>query len=188
MKKSLVVITVLLLVPYHVHAQDSLRTKSQYLHSGKIGLGIDDITGSPNLLMKYFFNNQFAMQVIAGFDLDMPGGTAPAGTTKVNGMTLRGGLSFLFHLTQDRVSPYVGVEGIFQYAKDAGFFNVVPDPKNSIVAGGVVGGEFFIDERFTLGIKHSLGAEIALKRDVPVGETNIKFSSATVVTGRFYFN
>ena len=188
MKKPLLLIAILIVVPYYAHSQDSLRTKPVYLHSGKIGLGIDGIIGSPNLLMKYFFNNQFAMQVIGGFDLDMPGGTAPTGATKVNGMILRGGLSLLIHLTQDRLSPYIGVEGIFQYEKEGGFFVAAPDPKNTIVAGGVVGGEFFIDERFTLGIKQSLGAEVELKRDVPKEETNIKFSTSTVVTGRFFFN
>ncbi len=188
MKKSLILMVMYTLLLQYSPAQDSSRTKPAYLHAGKIGLGIDGITGSPNLLMKYFFNNQFAIQVIAGCDLDMPGGTAPTGTTKVNGITFRGGLSLIVHLTQDRVSPYVGFEGILQSAKSAGFFTVIPDPKNSIIASGVLGAEFFLDERFTLGIKHNLGIEVQLKRDTPKEESDIHFNTSTLVTGRFYFN
>ncbi len=188
MKKQLLVLAIISVLTHHAYSQDSSRTRPAYLHAGKIGLGIDGITGSPNLLMKYFFNNQFAIQVIAGCDLDMPGGTAPTGTTKVNGLTFRGGLSLIVHLTHDRVSPYVGFEGIFQSTKSAGFFTVIPDPKNSIIASGVLGAEFFLDERFTLGIKHNLGIEVQLKRDTPKEESDIHFNTSTLVTGRFYFN
>jgi hypothetical protein len=157
-------------------------------HPGKIGLGLDGITGSPNVLLKYFFSNQLAGQVIVGFDLNAPGGTAPAGQTKVNGLTFRGGLSFLYHLTRDQVSPYVGVEGIFQTAKQAGIFVTQPDSKNSMTAGLVLGAEYFMHERFSLGIKHTLGVDVQLKRDIPQEETDVTFASFTVVTGRFYFN
>ena len=100
----------------------------------------------------------------------------------------RGGLSLLYHLTQDQVSPYVGIEGIFQYDKAGGFFAIVPDAKNSVLASGVLGGEYFINERFTIGIKQSLGVSVQLKRDVPKEETDIMFNTLTLVTGRFYFN
>lgn len=187
--KKLFVLQVILVAALHFsHAQDSLRSKPVYLHSGKIGLGLDGITGSPNLLMKYFFNDQLAMQVIVGLDLDVPGGSTPPNYTKVTGMIVRGGLSFLFHLTQTQVSPYVGFEGMFQYEKQGGFFLIPLDPKNSVIGSGVLGAEFFVSEQFTVGIKHNLGVSVALKRDLPKEETNIKFNTSTVVTGRFYFN
>ena len=188
MKKLLLLLVTCVAVLQCSHGQDSLRLRPVYLHSGKIGLGLEGITGSPNLLMKCFLNNQLAIQVLFGIELDLPGGSTPSGLTKVNGLTARGGLSLLVHLTQDQVSPYVGVEGAFQSAKAGGFFTVVPDPKNSFIGSGVLGAEYFINERFTIGIKQALGAEVSLKRDTPHEETEIKFNTSTVFTGRFYFN
>jgi hypothetical protein len=188
MRRLLIVAALLTLVIRQVHPQDSVRTKPVYLHSGKIGLGLDGITDSPNLLLKYFFNNQLAMQALVGLELDVPGGSAPTGSTKVTGVTLRGGMGILFHLTQDQVSPYVGVEGIFQYEKSGGFYVTVPDPKNSIIGSGIFGAEFFLNERFTIGIKQALGVTVLLKRDQPKEDTDINFSTSTLVTGRFYFN
>jgi hypothetical protein len=169
-------------------SQDTLRSRPVYLHSGKIGLGLDGITGSPNLLVKYFINNQLALQAIAGMDIDSLGGSAPPGYTRVTGLTVRGGLSVLFHLTQTQLSPYLGIEGVFQYQKQAGTFLIPPDPKNSIIGSCVFGGEFFLNEQFTLGIKQTLGANIRLKRDLPKEETVVMFNTSTLMTGRFYFN
>jgi hypothetical protein len=126
--------------------------------------------------------------LIAGFELDSRGGTAPLGQTKVTGTTIRGGISILYHLMQTQVSPYVGAEGVFQTRKNAGFFATEPDSKKSFVAGGVLGAEYFMNEKFTLGIKHVLGLEVQLSRDVPPEETDVKLATSTVVTGRFYFN
>jgi hypothetical protein len=169
-------------------SQEASASSPGYLRSGKVGLGIDGITGSPDVILKYFFNNQLALQVVAGFAMDVRGGSAPPNTTKITGLTLRGGASLLFHLTQEQVSPYAGVEAVFQHDKPGGFFAVVPDPKNSVIASGVLGGEFFLNERFTFGIKQAVGAQIGLKRDVPPEETDIRIATSTHVTGRFYFN
>jgi hypothetical protein len=158
------------------------------LHPGKIGLGLDGITGSPNLLLKYFFNNQFAGQVIVGFDLEVPGATAPAGQTKVNGLTLRGGVSLIYHLMKEQVSPFVGVEGVFQTAKQGGIYTTAPDPKNSIMGGFVFGAEYFLHEKFSLGFKQTLGVDVQLKRDIPKEDTNLSFALSTLFIGRFYFN
>jgi hypothetical protein len=185
MKRLLYVLLAMVLVFPLARGQEE---KSMYFHSGKIGLGLDGITGSPNLLMKYFVNNQLAFQVIVGVDLAQSGGDAPAGTTKETGLTVRGGLSLLYHLMQSQVSPYVGIEGVFQYDKPGGFFTVVPDPKNSVIASAVLGGEYFINERFSVGIKHNLGVTIELKRDVPPESSTLMFNTSTLMTGRFYFN
>lgn len=172
----------------HVYAQDSVRVQPIYLHSGKIGVGIDGLTGSPNLLMKYFANNQLALQVIVGLDIDQPGGSAPLGTTKVTGLAVRGGLSLLVHLMQNQVSPYVGLEGMFQYVKQGGFYTTVNDPKNSVLGSILFGGECFINERFTVGIRQSIGVDVQLKRDIPHEETDITIATSTLISGRFYFN
>ena len=169
-------------------AQLTLSLGTANLHPGKIGLGIDGISGSPNLLLKVFLSDQVAGEVILGIGIDSPGGDAPSGYTKVTGTDFRFGLSVLYHITNDQVSPYVGVEGIFETQKDAGFYVKEPDSKNSILAGMVLGGEYFIIEKFSLGIKLTLGAGIGLERDVPKESKNIKFATSTVMTGRFYFN
>lgn len=187
MKKTLILISTLCIISTVGFAQISLNIGPN-LHAGKTGLGLDGITGSPNLLLKYFFNNQLAGQVILGFDLDSPGGDAPAGAKKVTGTTFRGGLALLYHLTQDQVSPYLGVEGLFQSAQSGGFYANEPDRKNSVIVAAVLGGEYFMNEKFSLGIKHSLGGEIRMKRDRPKEETDLRFSTSTLVTGRFYFN
>jgi hypothetical protein len=158
------------------------------LHGGKVGLGLDGITGSPNLLMKYFFNNQLAGELIVGGAIDRRGGDAPAGQKKVTGTTLRAGVALLYHLVQEQVSPYVGVEAVFQTEKAAGFYLQEPDAKSTVMAAVILGGEYFMNERFSFGIKHSLGAEFGLKRDVPKENTDVRFATSTLVTGRFYFN
>ncbi len=169
-------------------AQITLALGTAHLHPGKIGLGIDGIAGSPNLLLKVFLSQQVAVQVILGISIDSPGGSPPPGYTKVTGTELRGGASVLFHITNDQVSPYVGVEGVFQTAKDAGLFVREPDAKNSFQAGAILGAEYFIIERFSLGVKQTLGFDVALARDVPKEETDVKFATSTLMTGRFYFN
>lgn len=188
MRKTVVLLAISIGMLSQSNAQELSNEKPSYLHAGKIGLGLDGVTGSPNLLLKYFFNNQLAMQAIVGLDMDFPGGSAPSGQTKVNGITLRGGLSMLVHLTPEQVSPYVGVEGVFQYDKQSGFYNVVPDPKNSIFGDLLAGAEYFINERFTIGIKQSVGVQVLLKRDLPKEETELKLNTSTLLSGRFYFN
>jgi hypothetical protein len=158
------------------------------LHGGKIGLGLDGITGSPNLLVKYFFTSRLAGEALAGFAVESPGGDTPAGQTKVTGITFRGGLGILYHLLEEQVSPYVGVEILFQSDKPAGFYTQVPDPKNTVMTALVLGGEYFMNERFSFGIKQALGAEFDLARDTPSEPTNKRLATSTLVTGRFYFN
>lgn len=188
MRTSILLLVMCIGVLPNSNAQNLQHENPTYLHSGKIGLGLDGVTGSPNLLLKYFFNNQLALQAIVGLDMDFPGGSAPSGQTKVNGITVRGGLSVVVHLTPEQVSPYVGVEGVYQYDKQGGFYNVVPDPKNSIVGGLLAGAEYFINERFTIGIRQSVGVQVLLKRDLPMEETELKLSTSTLLSGRFYFN
>ncbi|MFN0156582.1 MAG: hypothetical protein ACKVRP_00755 [Bacteroidota bacterium] len=186
-RRTFIVVAVLLSIHGVSRAQVSV-SLGPNMHAGKIGLGLDGITGSPNFLLKYFFNNQFAGQLILGADVDSPGGDAPAGQTKVTGITMRAGASLLYHLTQDQVSPYIGVEGIFQNATQAGFYAIEPDAKNTIIVAAILGGEYFPNEQFSLGIKHALGVAMEMSRDLPKEETDIRFSTSTLVTGRFYFN
>jgi len=174
---------IVLLVSSVASSQVTVSLGSANLHTGKIGLGVDGITGSPNLLLKYFFNNRLAAQLIAGFSIDSPGGSAPAGTTEVTGIAIRGGASILFHLTQDQVSPYVGVEGLYQTTKPAGFYTVEPGRRNSVAGGAVFGAEYFIIERFSVGIKQRLGFDLQL--DAP---EDLHFDTSTLMTGRYYFN
>jgi hypothetical protein len=182
-----VVLALLLSCPV-TQAQLSVSINVPDLHSGKIGLGIDGITGSPDILLKYFFNNQLAGQLILGASYDIPGGSAPTGLTKVNGLTLRGGISILYHLNQEPLTPYVGGEAIFQRATSSGFFAVEPDPKNTLFVRIVFGGEYFLSPHFSLGIRQSVGGEVRLSRTFPSEEQEILLSTGTVFTGRYYFN
>ncbi len=174
-------------------AQVTVNIGTVNLHAGKIGLGIDGITGSTNLLMKYFFNNQLAGQLIAGFELETVGGSAPQGQTKQTGLAWRAGGSLVFHFTRDQVSPYLGIEGIFESRQQKGFFSVVPDPQNKITGGIVAGGEYFASDQFSFGVKQLLGLDVMLQRHAnsfvyPREETTIKFTTSTQVTARYYFN
>jgi hypothetical protein len=158
---------------------------------GTVGLGIDGITGSPNLLMKVFLTDRLAGQVIVGANFDILGGDAAEGQTKVTGTEIRGGLGLYYHLTNTRVSPYIGAEGIYQASKEAGFYTVEPDTKSSVIAGAVLGAEFFIDKNFSVGVKHTIGGQFDFKRDINnLGvkeEGNSKIYTNTVLTARFYF-
>ena len=158
------------------------------LHSGKVGIGIDGISGSPNLLLKYFLANQLAGEVILGADVDLPGGSPLPGETKVNGIGLRGGLALVYHLSQDQVSPYFGLEGIFESRREGGFYTKEPDAKKIVTTSALFGAEYYFSERICLGIRQALGVGILLKRDVPKEETDIELSTSTLLTGRFYFN
>jgi len=181
MKKTFLVIALMVLTTIG-YSQD-------YPGKGKLGLGIDGINTSPNFLLKYFFSDNVAGQVIVGTDLDFPGGDDVAGKTKVNGTTFRGGLSCVYHFTKKRISPYLGVEGIYQYKKESGYYDIgsEPDAKSSLTAGIIFGGEFFIDKNFSLGIKESVNADIGFKRDIPVEKSDFKIGTSTVLTARYYF-
>jgi hypothetical protein len=181
-------IATLVLVSAASFAQVTLSIGQANLHSGKVGLGLDGITGSPNILLKYFFTDRVAAQAIFGFDIYSPGGDAIAGRTKVNGVTVRGGASLLYHITQDQVTPYIGGEFVYQTSKAAGFYITVPDPKQTLTMSGVFGAEYFISERFSIGIREALGLSIYLSRNVPHEETDTEFATETLMTGRFYFN
>lgn len=168
----------LLMASTSLFAQDS--------NKGKFGLGIDGVD-SPNLLAKYYVSDQFATEFILGFDVYSPGGDAPIGQTKVTGTTFRVGLDGLYNLKLGKVSPYIGAEVLFQTQKEGGFYVKEPDSKNEIFANLVLGAEYFIDDHFSFGVKHRIGADIKLSRDIPYEETDTYFKTSTQVTARFYF-
>lgn len=153
---------------------------------GKFGLGLDGVE-SPNLLAKYFVSDQFATEFILGFDVYSPGGDAPTGQTKVTGTAFRIGLDGLYHFQLGKVSPYVGAEVLFQNMKEGGFYTQEPDARNEVFANLVLGAEYFIDKNFSFGVKHRIGADIKLSRDVPKEETDTFFKTSTQLTARFYF-
>jgi hypothetical protein len=181
MKKAFLIITIVMMTAIG-YSQD-------FPGKGKLGLGIDGINTSPNFLLKYFLSDKVAGQVIVGTDMDFPGGDDVAGKTKVNGTTFRGGLSVVYHFTKTRISPYLGVEGIYQYKKESGYYDIgyEPDAKSSLTTGIIFGGEFFIDKKFSLGIKESINTEIGFKRDIPVENSDFKIGTNTVLTARYYF-
>jgi len=154
---------------------------------GKFALGIDGVN-SPNLAFKYFVSNNAALELIAGLNIYSPGGDAPTGTTKVTGSDIRAGLAFLYHFNTGDFTPYIGVDGIFKTNTAGGFFAVEDDAKNSIDAGLIVGGEYFLAKQFSIGIKERLGFDFQLSRDIPKEETDLLINTSTIVTARYYFN
>ena len=184
-------LTVTIFIP--ASSQVSVTFGPASLHAGKIGLGIDGLNEWPNLLMKYFINNQLALEALVGAEVSVPGGSAPAGQVKQNGVTLRGGLGVLFHLTQNQMSPYVGGSIVYEREQEGGFFAFVPEPEQALVASLVAGGEYFANERFSFGLKQLLGVEFTFARhensqvypDEPAGK---RFKTSTMFTGRYYFN
>jgi hypothetical protein len=158
------------------------------LHAGKIGIGLDGITGSPNLLMKFFFTEQLAGELLVGAAIDFQEGDAPAGFVKVTGTTLRAGAGVMYHFLKEQVSPYAGLEVFFQRERERGIYPHDPDGRHTVIAALVLGGEYFMNERFSLGIKERLGAEFGLKRDYPAEDATTRLATETLVTGRMYFN
>ena len=183
MKKALLTLVILLMTT--VGFSQSLPK------AGTIGLGIDGITGSPDILMKVFLADRIAGQVMVGAKYDIQGGDEPLGQTKENGYELRGGLGIYYHFTNTKVSPYIGIEGLYQASKEKGFYVTKPDTKSSVIAAAAFGAEYFLDKQFSVGIKESVGSQFDFKRDIgPDGQkenSSTKIYTNTVLTARFYF-
>lgn len=161
---------------------------SQTGRAGKFGVGVDDITSSPNFLFKYYVSDQFSMNLITGVNLEFLGEDAPAGSTKLDGYNLRFGLGGMYHFNLDKLSPYLGLEAIYGIKQNAGYYTVEPDPKNSVTLGLVLGADYFLFEKFSLGIKQNLNFDLQLSRDIPVEETDMLINTTTQFTARYYFN
>ena len=186
--RTILLFTFCLVLATTAAAQINISLGEADLHSGKVGLGLDGITGSNNILLKYFFNNQLAGELIGGFALDSPGGDAPTGMTKVTGLVLRGGAGIIVHLTRNQLSPYLGFQALFETASDAGFYTREPDRRNSLIVAAVVGGEYFAGSQFSVGLRQAVGMDLRLKRDYPEEDRHILLATSTVFTCRFYFN
>ncbi len=178
--KSIIFAAMLLFLSTNVFPQSG--------RAGKFGVGIDDITSSPNLLFRYYITDQFSMNLITGVNLEFPGEDAPQGTTKLDGYNLRFGLGGMYHFNVDKLSPYLGLEAIYGIKQNAGFYTVEPDPKNSVKLGLVLGADYFLFEKFSLGIKQNLNFDFQLSRDIPVEETDMLINTTTQFTARYYFN
>ncbi len=163
-------------------------SSAQAIKPGKFGLGLDGATSSPNLAVKYFVSDKVATEFLVGFNYYSPGGDAAAGFTKVDGTDFRVGLAVLYHFNDSEFSPYVGIEGLYESSKDAGFYLLEPDAKNSIQGNLVVGGEYFIAKQFSFGLKEKFGVISQLSRDIPKEESSTSLRTATELTARFYFN
>jgi outer membrane protein W len=186
MKKILATLLILIAIVPVSFSQDS-NPSIQPARTGKIGLGLDGVT-SPNLAIKYFFNNKIAMEVSAGYNLYSPGGDAAVGQTKVTGSDVRAGLALLYNFPGTDFVPYLGVDVMYESNKTGGFYTIEPDAKNSVNAGILVGGEYFIGKQFSVGMKEKIGVDAQLSRDIPKEETDITLNTATELTFRYYFN
>lgn len=179
--RSVIILATLLLTSVFMPAQVTH-------HSGKLGVGIDGISTSPNFLFKYYLTDNFAMNYIAGLNLEFKGEDPPSGQTKVDGYDIRLGLAGLYHFNQNRVSPYVGIEAIYNIKQSAGFYEIEPDPKSILSTGLILGADYFLFDQFTLGLKQNLNFNFSLSRDIPAEETDVYINTTTQLTARYYFN
>lgn len=178
--KSFAAVALFLIITTNLSAQN--------LHNGgKIGIGIDNLTSSPNFLLKYYFTDKFSMNLITGLNYEALGEDAALGQTKVDGYDLRLGLAGMYHFNFNRVSPYLGVEAIYQIKKDAGYYSIEPDPKNNFSVGLIFGADYFLFDQFSLGIKQNFNFDFSLSRDIPKEETDVLINTKTELTARFYF-
>jgi hypothetical protein len=166
------------------HAQAQ---QSQWFYPGKIGFGIDGVD-SPNLMVKWFLSDVFALEIVAGADVSMQGGSAPAGTVKVNGVDVRGGLGMMFHLAPDRIAPYVGLQTVFLASREGGFLPSAPDFRNGLDAGLVAGLEFYMNQQFSMGLKQTAGVRMLFPRSRPNDDLDVGIFTRTRLTVRIYFN
>ncbi len=178
--KSLMFAIVLIISSTNIFAQSG--------RAGKFGVGIDNISSSPNLLFKYYASDNFSMDFIVGADLKFLGEDASAGQTKVDGYNLRFGLAGSYHFNIDKLSPYLGLQAMYGINQDAGYYTLEPDPKSSLSTGLIFGADYFLFEKFSVGIKQNLGFDFQLSRDIPKEETDVLMNTKTELTARFYFN
>lgn len=177
--KSLIVALVLLLTGTSIFAQSG--------RANKFGVGLENISSSPNLMFKYYASDNFSMDFILGADLKFLGADAPVGQTKVDGYNLRFGLAGSYYFNVDKVSPYLGLQAMLGIKQDAGYYDVEPDPKNNLMIGLIFGADYFLVEKFSVGIKQNLGFDFQLSRDIPKEETDVLMNTKTELTARFYF-
>ncbi|MEW6508875.1 MAG: hypothetical protein AB1432_14130 [Bacteroidota bacterium] len=177
--KSIIFVLVLLIIGTNSYAQAS--------RVGKFGVGLDNISSSPNLMFKYYASDNFSLDFIAGADLKFLGDDAPLGQSKVDGYNLRFGLEGSYHFNVDKVSPYLGLQAMYGINQDAGYYTIEPDPKNSLKLGLILGADYFLSEKFSVGIKQNLGFDFQLSRDIPKEETDVLMNTKTELTARFYF-
>jgi opacity protein-like surface antigen len=158
------------------------------LFAGKTGVGVNGFSGSPNWLVKYFLSDRFAAELQLGYSSVMPGADAPTGTHKVNGSDVRVGVAGMYYFLVDRVAPYVGAHVLYGMHKDAGFVVDEPDSKNTMVFGALLGAEFFVHNRFSLGLQTNLDLTSSLKRDKPKEATDSRIDTSAEMIARFYFH
>lgn len=170
-------------LPTNALAQDT-----PFLFAGKTGVGVDGFSGSSNWLVHYFLSDRFAGELTLGYNSVMPGADAPTGTHKVNGSDIRVGVAGLYYFLVDRMAPYVGAHVLYGIHKDSGFVVDEPDSKNSLLIGAILGADYFLHDRFSLGLRVDLDFSQSLKRDKPKEPTDSRLDTSGLMTARFYFH
>jgi len=71
--------------------------------------------------------------------------------------------------------------------QDAEYCVIEPEPINNLKVGLIFGADYFLFEKFSVGIKQNLGFDFQLSRDIPKEETDVLMNTKTELTARFYF-
>lgn len=140
--------------------------------TGKIGLSANVQELQFDLIVPVWVTQNISINPSFGF----------LGATK-QAIDISLGLAIRQYLSEDKFSPYIGLRG-------AGFFLKPNKGDNStdFLAGLFLGGEYFIDSRFSIGVEGQINATFSDKYSNRFGNPDgINFNTATALYATFYF-
>lgn len=162
-KKGLLVIVGILFCFTSVFSQE---------RTGKIGLSTNVQELQFDLIVPIWITKNITINPSFGF----------LGATK-QALDISLGLGIRKYLSEDKFSPYIGLRG-------AGFF-MKPhkgDTSSDFLTGLFLGGEYFIESRFSIGVEGQINATFSDKYSNRFGNPDgINFNTATALYATFYF-
>ena len=103
------------------------------------------------------------------------------------------GMLFRFNTREGKVVPYFGFRGVaFIYSSDEpAVFPDLDDDSDSttdFVVGPALGGEYFFDDNFSVGIEGQVNVSISDENSFRFGNPDgVNFNTATMLTATIYF-
>lgn len=130
-----------------------------------------------------------AIEGIGALRISSSGADAGPGEKDVTGYTYVIGADVLYHWNVlDDAASYLGAGVVWQGDKPGGIVTIEADAKNSLDLNLLLGGEYFLSDHFSLGIKAEEVLQLGFSRDVPDEPgTDFDLMCRTNITGRLYF-
>jgi len=182
--RKIILIVSLFIIPTLVMAQ------GPSAKSGKFGIGIDGFGPNLNYIVKVFVSNDVALEGMGLLSITDTGKEPGAGEKDITGYRYGLGLNILYHWnTSSKATPFVGIGGMWVGYKKGGIVKVEEDEKDWLDFSAILGGEYFLNNHFSLGVKAEAVLGLGLSRDIPANETgtDVNLFSRTNITARFYF-